>query len=160
MNGWLPRPGLTHISRTKSTSGRIASRAASGVAGLRTTPALRPARRMAEMSRWRWGVASDVNRNPVGAGFDEHGNHFGRVVDHEMDVEGEGGDFFQGGDQGRAEGQRRDEMAVHDVDVDQVGPGLFDGPDGVGDAAEIGGKQRGGDLDHVSGSLRNGFDCA
>ena len=42
MNAWPPKPGLTDITSTKSTSAAISSSATTGVAGLSTTPALTP----------------------------------------------------------------------------------------------------------------------
>jgi hypothetical protein len=42
-------------------------------------------------------------------------------------------------------------MAVHDIHMDIIGPGLFQGPDLIAEAAEIGGKNGRGDL-HNKGS--------
>ena len=57
-------------------------------------------------------------------------------------------------DDGPADGDRGYEAAVHDVDVDHVGAGGLALADLVGEAAEVGGDDGGGDLDHGSTSLR------
>src|SRR4029079_5831762 len=53
-----PNPGFTDMTRTKSTSPAISSRAPTGVAGLITTPALTPNALMACTVLCRWGRTS------------------------------------------------------------------------------------------------------
>jgi hypothetical protein len=44
-------------------------------------------------------------------------------------------------------------MAIHDVNMDEVGPGRFDAAGGFGDSSKIGREDGRGDKDHFSGSL-------
>ena len=46
-----------------------------------------------------------------------------RVVDHQVDVQGQGGGLTDGPDHCGADGDVGDEVAVHDVHVDPVHPG-------------------------------------
>ena len=48
-------------------------------------------------------------------------------------------------DDRRAHAQRRDEVAVHDVDVDRPRAGVEHGGDLLAEAGEVGGEDRGGD---------------
>ncbi len=52
------KPGLTDMTSTKSTSGRISSRAPRGVDGLSATPGRTPRLRRWSTARCRWGSAS------------------------------------------------------------------------------------------------------
>jgi hypothetical protein len=45
-------------------------------------------------------------------------------------------------DHGRAEGQVRHEMAVHDIDVDHVGASMVDGPDFLTETGKVCGENR------------------
>ena len=56
-------------------------------------------------------------------------------------------------DDGRADGEVRDEVAVHDVEVKQIGAGL-DVPQLVGEPREVRGEKRWGDLDHAEAVRR------
>jgi hypothetical protein len=58
MNFCPPNPGLTVIIRSRSTSGRISSTRARGVAGLMETPGLIPFSRIWDRVRCRWREAS------------------------------------------------------------------------------------------------------
>src|SRR5208283_568222 len=87
----------------------------------------------------------------VGAGLGEDGDVVVGVLDHEMTVEGELGDGADGLDHGRAEGDVGDEVAVHDVDVDDgaaaaLGCGYF-----IGEVGKVGGENGEGEFDHKSG---------
>jgi len=62
-----------------------------------------------------------------------------RFGDHEVDIEGQPGDLPQGGHDSRPDGKIRNEMPVHDVDMDPVRPGRFDGADLLPQVAEVGG---------------------
>ena len=71
------------------------------------------------------GGGLQVEGDPVGPGLMEEGDEGARLLDHEMDVQGQGGLVLQGGHELGAQGQVGDEVSVHDVDMDEVGPGLL-----------------------------------
>jgi len=60
----------------------------------------------------------DLDGDHVGAGLGEGGDELVGVLDHEVAIEGKGGDGADGLNDGWAEGDVGDEVAVHDVDVD------------------------------------------
>ncbi len=74
------------------------------------------------------------------------------ALDHEVHVDGQPGGAPAGLDHHRAEADVRDEPAVHHVDVDDPGPAPLDGGDLVGQVAEVGGEDRGGE-DHEAARL-------
>ena len=78
----------------------------------------------------------------------EKGHEGPRVLDHEVDVDGQAGLAADGRDELGPEGQVGHEVPVHDVDVDEVGPGLVGQLDGLGEPREIGGQDGRGDEDH------------
>ena len=93
--------------------------------------------------RSRFRMQADV----VGAGVDE-GVQIGiDRRDHQVDVERQFGVLAQGRQHGRAEADVRDEMAVHDVQMQPIGAGGFDSADLLPQPAEIGGEQAGGNGD-------------
>src|SRR6185295_9865102 len=57
-NAWPEKPGLTDMTRTKSSRGRASTSSSTGVAGFTATPAPAPARRMRSSRRSRCGAAS------------------------------------------------------------------------------------------------------
>jgi hypothetical protein len=61
MNFWPPYPGLTDMTRTRSSWSMTCSRQASGVAGLNTRPALQPCSLMRAMVRSTCSEASGWN---------------------------------------------------------------------------------------------------
>jgi hypothetical protein len=65
--------------------------------------------------------------------------------DHQVDVERLGRMRAERFDHRRADRDVGDEMAVHHVDVDPVGPGRVDRADLLAQAGEIGGQDRRGD---------------
>src|SRR5437867_8735237 len=75
-----------------------------------------------------------------------------RVRHHQVDVERQGSDLAEGFDDGRSDGQVRDEMAVHDIHVHQVRAGLLDGGDLVSQMREVCGQngRRDSHLGHMS----------
>ena len=75
------------------------------------------------------------------------------ALDHQMDVE-QDVEVAQRRHGLRAHRQRRDEVAVHDVDVDDLGAGVDDRLHLLAQAAEVGGQDRGGDAaPHISTSI-------
>ena len=91
--------------------------------------------------RARFGMDGD----DVGAGLGEGVEEGVDRRDHQMDVERLGRVRAERLHHRRADGDVRDEMAVHDVDVDPVGAGLVDRAHLLAEPREIGGQDRGGD---------------
>src|ERR1700723_2991806 len=58
MNFWPPKPGLTDMTRMRSTRSMTGSTASAGVPGLVVTPAFLPSARIACSERWICGPAS------------------------------------------------------------------------------------------------------
>ena len=79
-----------------------------------------------------------------------------RVLDHQVHVEGQIGRPLRRVDDQRADRDVRHEVPVHDVDVHPVRPTVRDGPDVVREAAEVGRKNRGGDLHDGAGIGESG----
>ena len=80
----------------------------------------------------------DVEGDRVAAGVEVLVDVAARLADHQVGVERQLRPRPQMLDRLRAERQVRDEVAVHDVEVDPVGAGLLDPPDGVGEVREVG----------------------
>ena len=91
-----------------------------------------------------------VNDDDVAAGFgdvlDVARRFLNHHVDDERDVTGVG---FDGGDHLGAYGDRRDEMAVHDIDVDVVRATLRGGGHIITEPGKVSGQDGRGDLDAV-----------
>ena len=96
-------------------------------------------------------VAADllVDGHHVCTGFGEVGDEVVGVFDHHVAVEGEFGDGAEGLDHGRAEGDVGDEVAVHDVDVDDGAATALGGCDFVGQVGEVGGEDGECQFDHL-----------
>ena len=142
---WPPKPGLTVITRTRSTVSSTYSTAAGGVAGLSATPAFAPSSRMRERLRSRWGPASAWTVTHIGAGGDEGFEVGIGGGDHQVRVERGAHARAEGGDHVGAQGDVGHEVAVHDVDLHPVGAGGLDGGNLLAEAGEVGGKDRGDD---------------
>ena len=95
-------------------------------------------------------VAADllVDGDHVGAGLGEGGDEGVGVLDHQVAVERELGDGADGLDHGRAEGDVGDEVAVHDVDVDDGAAAALGRGDFVGEVGEVGGEDGEAEFDH------------
>ncbi len=74
-------------------------------------------------SLWRWAVASTWIEIQSAPASWKSGTKARRVLDHEVDVDGQARLAADGRDEPGPEGQVGHEMPVHDVDVDEVGPG-------------------------------------
>ena len=59
-----------------------------------------------------------VDAHHIGAGFGEVLDEVVGIFDHHVAVEGQAGDLAEGLDHGWAEGDVGDEVAVHDINVD------------------------------------------
>ena len=85
---------------------------------------------------------------PSAPAFAKFGDLLLGPLDHQVDVD-EAADVVdlvgERLDDGRAHAQRRDEVAVHHVDVDRPRAGVEHGGDLLAEAGEVGGEDRGGD---------------
>ena len=145
MNFWPPKPGLTDITRIRSTRSITGAMVSTGVPGLRVTPAFLPSARIACSERWMCGPGFDMHGDDVGAGLGERLEIRVARRDHQVHVEHLLAVRPQRLHHVRPDRNVGDEMAVHHVDMDPVGAGLIDGADLVAELGKIGGKDRGGD---------------
>ena len=88
-----------------------------------------------------------VHRQHVGAGFDEGRYVPDGICNHEVHVERNPGGAFHVSDDWRANGDVRHEMAVHDVDVNEIGTAPLGGGHGLAERGKISSQNRGGDAD-------------
>jgi hypothetical protein len=91
------------------------------------------------------GTGLDVDRDRVRPGLAELRDVGVGPLDHQVNVERQRGGRARRRDDQRADGEVRDEVAVHHVDVNPVGPGGGNGGDLLAQAAEVAGENRGGD---------------
>ena len=68
-----------------------------------------------------------VDGNPIGAGFRERGDKFIGPFDHQVTIEWNFRDFAKRGYYRGADGEVRDEMAIHDVHVENSGSAFDSG---------------------------------
>ena len=144
MNGWPPKPVCTLITSSRSISSRYGSTAANGVAGFERQPDAHAER--ADLVEQQPRVAElDVHGAAVGAGVGEPAEQHARVVDHQVTVEEEVGVLAQRLHDRRTDREVRHVVAVHAVDVQEVGLGRDAGDVGR-EVREVGGEDRGRDL--------------
>ncbi len=89
-----------------------------------------------------------VDGDPSSAGFRESGDEFVRPFYHEMTVEWDFRDFAKRGYHRRADRKIRNEMAVHDVDVENSGSALDGSPRLFAEAREVSRQDGRSELDH------------
>ena len=126
-----PKPGLTDMTSTKSTSPAISSSAPTGVDGIEHDAGLDAERLDGVDGAMQMRQHFDVHRHHRGARLHERVDVAIRVRDHQVDVERHLGDPLERLHDRRADRDVRHEMAVHDVDVNQIGAAALDGGDGV-----------------------------
>ena len=85
----------------------------------------------------------------VGAGPDIGLHPALGLLDHEVHVEGEAGPLPDGLDDGRADGEVGDEVAVHHVHVEQVRAARLHARDGLAERGEVGGQDARRDAGHA-----------
>src|SRR5882762_2630225 len=71
------------------------------------------------------------------------------MLNHEMDVERQSRELANSRDDSGSEGNVIDEMSVHDVAMNPIGPGLLNPVHFIGQSGKIGGKDGGGDQDSM-----------
>ena len=89
-----------------------------------------------------------MDADPVGAGVEKLSQQPARIGHHEVDVERQARMAAQGRDHRRANRQVGHEMAIHDVDVQDVGASGLADPCCSSEVREVGGEQGRGELDH------------
>ncbi len=89
-----------------------------------------------------------MDRNPIDAGLRECGYEFVGLFDHQVTIEGDPGDLAKRGDHGRADRKIRNEMAVHDVDVENSGSALDGGLRIFAEPCEVSRENGGSEFDH------------
>ena len=85
---------------------------------------------------------------PIAAGFCECGDEFVGSFDHQVTIEGDPRDLAKRGNHGRADRKIRNEMAVHDVDVENSGSALDGGLRIFAEPCEISRENGGSEFDH------------
>ena len=121
MKGWPPQPGLTVMQRKMSASFTDSLTAATGVPGLIASPARQPSSRIAFSVRLTCGVASSWKVIESAPALANSSMWRVRALDHQVDVDGAARVVDLVGDRARdqrPDRDRRDEVAVHHVDVD------------------------------------------
>ena len=78
-----------------------------------------------------------VNREIVRSCLCELGDKGIGVRNHEVDVEGQLSDFSERRYDRRTDGQIGDEMSVHDIDMEDVGPRPFHGCHFLGQSGKV-----------------------
>jgi len=89
-----------------------------------------------------------MHGNPIDAGFGKCGDEFVGLFDHQVTIEGDPGDLAKRGDHGRADRKIRNEMAVHDVDVENSGSALDGGLRIFAEPCEVSRENGGSEFDH------------
>ena len=98
-----------------------------------------------------------MNGQDIGARFRERIEERVDGSDHEMNIERQFTVPAKRFDDSRTDGEVRNEMAIHDVDVNPIGPCFIDRADFFAEFRKIGGKDGRGD-DRGAGALDHGSD--
>ena len=120
MNFWPPKPGSTVMTMTMSRSSRYGSRRRQRRLRLDREPGGPAGRPDPPQRRLDRLVDLDVERDRVAAGVEVLVEEPARLVDHQVGVERQPRPAPEGLDGLRAEGEIRDEVGVHHVEVDPV----------------------------------------
>jgi len=89
-----------------------------------------------------------MHGNPSNASFRECGDEFVGSFDHEVTIKRDLGDLAKRGDYRRANRKVRNEMAVHDVHVENGGSGLDNSLRVFAEPCEVSGENGGSQFDH------------
>jgi hypothetical protein len=89
-----------------------------------------------------------VNGNPIGAGFGERRYEFVGSFNHEMTIERDTANLSERGNDGRTDCEIGDEVAVHDVDVQNGRPALDGRLRFCAEAGKVSRENGGSELNH------------
>jgi hypothetical protein len=89
-----------------------------------------------------------MDGNPIDAGLRKCGDEFVGSFDHQVTIKGDPGDLAKRGDHGRADRKIRNEMAVHDVDVENSGSALDGSSRIFAEPCEVRRENGGSEFDH------------
>jgi hypothetical protein len=89
-----------------------------------------------------------MDGNPIDAGFREDGDECVGPLDHQVTIKRDLGDLAKRGDYRWADRKIRNEMAVHDVDVENSGSTLDDGLRFFAEPCEVSRENGGSEFDH------------
>jgi hypothetical protein len=96
-----------------------------------------------------------MDGHPIGASIGKCGDEVVGIFNHQVAIEGHTWDgFAQGGNDRRADGDVRNKMAIHDVDVEDRAAGVDGGLCLRAELSEVGGENRGCEFDQ--GALLEG----
>jgi hypothetical protein len=87
-----------------------------------------------------------VNGQGIGPGLFERTRERARIGQHEVGIELEVSDTANGLDDGQAKAEIGHEVAIHDIEMKQVGASLLNSLNLVFEPREVSGQQRWGDL--------------
>ena len=148
MKGCPPQPGFTDMQRITSADSVELDHRVGGRPGVQRQAG--EAAGLADRAQRAIGVGVglEVERDAIGARAGELGDLIGRALDHQVDVDRAAGLVDLVGDRARdqrPDGDRRDEVAVHHVDVDHPRAGGHHLGDLGAEPREVGGEDRGRD---------------
>src|SRR5262249_38722830 len=98
----------------------------------------------------KMGASFLMNRDPIDSCFGEHRNKLVRAFDHKVTVERNSRNSAERGDNRRPHREIGNEVAVHDVKVQNGRPTLDGSLRLRAEAREISRKNRSGELDHTN----------
>ena len=122
MKGCPPQPGFTDMQRITSADSVELDHRVGGRPGVQREAGEAAGLADRPESSMSVGVGLEVEGDAIGACTGELGDLIGRAFDHQVDVDRAAGLVDLVGDRAchqRSDGDRRDEVAVHDVNVDE-----------------------------------------
>ncbi len=143
MNDCPPKPGLTDMISTRSSLSSVWSSQSSGVAGLNTRPALQPQSRIRPIVRSTCSEASGWKLTIRRARLGEIRDDAIDRLHHQVDVDRNRRVRPDRRADERPDGQVRNVVVVHHVEVEQVGAGGGHRAHFVAEAREIRGQEGG-----------------
>ena len=143
MKAWPPKPGLTDMHQHQIDQvDHVCDRADRACPGSSETPAFLPSAPDCLQRAMQMRTGFSMHRDVIAAGLGEGLEIRIARRNHQMCVEDLPGVRTHRLDDIGAIGNVGDEMAVHDVEVDQIGAGGIDGADLFAQFGEIGGQDR------------------
>ena len=121
-----------------------------------TSAAARAANLLQGFGNFVFRFRFNVDRDGVRSSVDKTGQVMIGMLDHEMDVERQSGELANSRDHSRSEGNVVDEVSVHDIAMNPIGPGLLNSLHFIGQSGKIGGENGGSDQDSMHGVMSIG----